>query len=234
MGDPSAIIEAMLVDCNDPDNPTPGMLPAIFRDIVGRLDAAGLAYAVLGHLALALHERARFVGEIEIVADFNTDGRERAAELALATQARFTAHMDLDLCRRPIGLTLRPCSCETEVRLLAAAITRPWFGVPARLASAEHLLWLWCRSDKHAHRVDAAALIAGGTVDLYRVQRLLRETDDTDEAGQTRLRLAIGAAVLSTTSSFSRFMAERRAQLDPNRIPVWRQPPDHPSDADTP
>ena len=233
MCDPSATIEAMLVDCNDPDNPTPGMLPAIFRDIVGRLDAAGLAYAVLGHIALALHEQARFVGEIEIVADLDADGRERAGELLRMTRARFAAYTEPELCRRPIGLMVRPCSGATEARLLEDAICRPWFGVPARLASAEHLLWLWCRSDKHAHRVDAAALIAGGTVDLYRVQRLLRATDDTNEAGQTRLRLAIGEAVLSTTFSFNRFMAERRAQLDPNRIPVWRQPPDHPSDVET-
>ncbi|WP_298951119.1 hypothetical protein [uncultured Methylobacterium sp.] len=49
----SAEIEALLFDGNDLNNPTPGMLPAIFRDIVGRLDAAGLAYAVIGRIALA-------------------------------------------------------------------------------------------------------------------------------------------------------------------------------------
>ena len=52
----SAEIEAMLIDGNAPDDPTPGRLPAIFRDIVSGLDAGGYAYAVLGHLALALHE----------------------------------------------------------------------------------------------------------------------------------------------------------------------------------
>ena len=85
----SADVEALLVDVNDLSNPTPGMLPAIFRDIVGRLDAAGLAYAVVGRIALALHEQARFVGEIEIVADLGAGGRERGAELEQATRARF-------------------------------------------------------------------------------------------------------------------------------------------------
>jgi hypothetical protein len=85
---------------------------------------------------------------------------------------------------------------------------------------------LWCRSDAIDHHADAAALIAGGTVDLYRVQGLLRETDDLEVSGQTRLRLAIGDAVVSTTFSFSRLMSERRARLDPNRAPVWRRPPD--------
>lgn len=225
MGGSSADIEALLVDVNDPGNPTPGMLPAIFRDIVGRLDAAGLAYAVVGRIALTLHEQARFVGEIEIVANLGADGGERAAELARATRAQFAAHMDPRQCRRPIVLTLRSCIGATEARLLAEAITRPWFGVPARLASAEHLLWLWCRTEAPDHPADAAALIAGGTVDLHRVQGLLRETDVVGESGQRRLRLAIGDAVLSTKSTFSRFMAERRARLDPNRVPVWRLRP---------
>jgi len=218
MGDSSDDIEALLVGVTDPGNPTPGMLPAIFRDIVGRLDASGCAYAVGGRIALAFHEQARFVSSIEIVVDLGVDGSEQAAELVLATQARFVEHMDPSRCVRPIGLVLRPCVCETEERLLAEAATQPWFGVSARLASAEHLLWFWCRSDASDHRADAAALIAGGTVDLYRVQALLRETDDCGESGQTRLRLAIGDAVLSTTFSFTRFMTERRAQLGPNRV----------------
>lgn len=52
----SADIEAMLIDGNVPDDPTPSQLPAIFRDIVSGRDAGGYAYAALGHLALALHE----------------------------------------------------------------------------------------------------------------------------------------------------------------------------------
>lgn len=222
MGGSSADIEALLVDVTDPDNPTPGMLPAIFRDIIGRLDAAGLTYAVVGRIALALHEQARFVGDIEIAADLDPDGGEHAAKLVQATRVRFAAHMDPDVCRKPIGLMLRSCSCATEAGLLAEAITRPWFGVRARLATAEHLLWLWCHTESLDHAMNASALIAGGTVDLHRVQSLLRETDDVEESGQRRLRLAIGDAVLSTTSSFSRFMAERRAQLNPDRRPIWR------------
>lgn len=223
MGGSSEDIEALLVDCRDLSNPTPGMLPAIFRDIVGRLDAGGYAYALVGRIALTLHEQARYVGVIEIVLDLGTDGREGAADLVQATRVRFAAHMDPKLCPRPIEVTLRPCVCATEVVLLAKAITCSWFGVPARLASAEHLLWLWCRSDGIDHPADASALITGGTVDLYRVQSLLRETDDLEETGQTRLRLAIGDAVLSTTSSFNRYMSERRARLDPYYVPVWRR-----------
>lgn len=34
--------------------------------------------------------------------------------------------------------------------------------------------------------------------------------------------MAIGDAVLSMTSSFSRFMAERRSRLHPIRVLVWR------------
>ncbi|ACK85498.1 hypothetical protein [Methylorubrum extorquens] len=220
MGGSSADIEALLVDVTDSGNPTPGMLPAIFRDIVVRLDAAGLAYAVVGRIALTLHEQARFVGDIEIVANLDPDGGEHA-ELVRATRARFAAHMDPQLCIRPVTLTLRPCIGATEAGLLAEAITRPWFGVPARLASAEHLLWLWCHTAAIDHSANASALITGGTVDLHRVHGLLRETDDAMESGQRRLRLAIGDAVLSTTSSFSRFMAERHARLDPDRVPVW-------------
>ncbi|MCJ2031331.1 hypothetical protein MKK50_18360 [Methylobacterium sp. J-043] len=222
MGGSSADIEALLVDVTNPDNPTPGMLPAIFRDIVGRLDAAGLPYAVVGRIALTLHEQARFVGDIEIVADLDPDGGDYAAELMRATRAGFVAHMDPDRCRRPIELTLRPCTGATEAGLLADAIIHPWFGVPARLASAEHLLWQWCRTEILDHAMNASALIAGGTVDLHRVQTLLRETDDVEQSSQRRLRLAIGDAVLSTTFSFSRFMAERRARLDPDRVPVWQ------------
>ena len=225
MGGSSADIEALLVDVTDPSNPTSGMLPAIFRDVIGRLDAAGLAYAVIGRIALTLHEQARFVGEIEIVADLGADGGERAAELARATRTRFAAYMDPQRCRRPIVLTLRSCNGATETMLLSEVITCPWFGVPARLASAEHLLWVWCRTEAPDHPADAAALIAGGTVDIHRVQSLLREADGVEESGQRRLRLAIGDAVLTTTSSFSRFMAERRARLDPNRVPIWRLRP---------
>ncbi|MCJ2108088.1 hypothetical protein MKK70_22475 [Methylobacterium sp. E-041] len=222
MGGSSADIEALLVDITDPDDPTPGMLPAIFRNIVCRLDAASLTYAVLGRIALTLHEQARFVRNIEIDADLGTDGGERAAELVRETRTRFATHMESHLCKRPIGLTLRPCSYATETRLLGEALTRPWFGVPTRLASAEHLLWLWCRSEALDHAVNASALVAGGTVDLHRVQGLMRKTDDIEESGQQRLRLAIGEAVLSTMSSFSRHMAERRVGLDPNRVPIWR------------
>ncbi|KQP40252.1 hypothetical protein ASF49_20865 [Methylobacterium sp. Leaf104] len=222
MGGCWADIKALLVDVTDPGNPTPGMLPAIFCDVIGRLDAARLAYAVVGRIALTLHEQARFVGEIEIVADLGADGGERATEFVRATRARFAAHMDPHQCRRPITLTLGPCTGATETMLLAEAITCPWFGVPTRLASAEHLLWLWCFTEAPDHAMNAAALIAGGTVDLHRVQSLLRKTDDIEESGQRRLRLAIGDAVLSTTSSFSRFMMERSARLDPNQVPAWR------------
>jgi hypothetical protein len=232
MGGSSADIEALLVDVNDPDNPTPGMLPAIFRDIVGQLDAAGLPYAVVGRIALTLHEQARFVGDIEIVADLDPDGGDHAAELMQATRARFAAYMDPHQCRRPIVLTLRPCACAADAGLLAEALARPWFGVPARLASAEHLLWLWCHTEAPDHAVYASALIAGGTVDLHRVQSLLREADDVEESGQRRLRLAIGDAVLSKASSFSRFMEKRRAQLVPDRSPVWRQKPAESADGD--
>ncbi|KQQ19558.1 hypothetical protein ASF56_21730 [Methylobacterium sp. Leaf122] len=234
MGGSSADIEALLVNVTDPDNPTPGMLPAIFRDIVGRLDAAGLPYAVVGRIALTLHEQARFVGDIEIVADLDPDRCEHAAKLVQATRARFVTHMDPQLCLRPVTLTLRPCIGATEAGLLAEAITRPWFGVPARLASAEHLLWLWCHTEAIDHSANASALITGGTVDLHRVQWLLRETDDAGESGQRRLRLTIGDAVLSTTSSLSRFMAERRARLDPNHVPVWRLQPKATGDSDAP
>lgn len=223
MGGSSADIEALLVDVTDPANPTPGMLPAILRDIVGALEAEGYTYAVVGRIALTFHEQARYVGAIEIVAVFSAGGRKCAASLVQATRGRFAAHMDPMLCPRPIKLTLRPCICATETGLLAETITRPWFDVPTRLASAEHLLWLWCHSDCVDHPADPSALIAGGTVDLYRVQDLLRETDDVEEAGQRRLRLAIGDAVLSTTSSFNRFMAERRARLDPTYVPIWRR-----------
>ena len=218
----SAEIEVLLFDGNDLNNPTPGMLPAIFRDIIEGLDAAGLSYAVIGRIALALHEQARFVGEIEIVADLGAGGRERGAELEQATRARFSAHMDPSLCAKPILLTLRPYMCQLEAGLLAEATTRQWFGVQARLASAEHLLWLWCHTEAPDHAMNASALIVGGTVDLYCVRSLVRETDDVEESGQRRLRLAIGEAVLSATSSFSRFMAERRIRLDPNRVPIWR------------
>ena len=223
MGGNSTDMEALLVDVNDPANLIPGMLPAIFRDIVGGLEAEGYAYAVVGRIALTLHEQARYVGAIEIVADFSADGRECVAGLVQATRRRFAAHMDPRLCPRPIKLTLRPCICATEAGLLSETITRPWFDVPARLASAEHLLWLWCHSDGVDHPADASALIAGGTDDLYRGQDLLRETDDGEEAGQRRLRLAIGDAVLSTTYSFSRYMTERRARLEPFHKPIWRR-----------
>ncbi len=219
----SAEIEALLFDGNDLNNPTPGMLPAIFRDIVGRLDAAGLAYAVIGRIALALHEQARFVREIEIVVGGDADEHDRIAALARATQARFAAHMDPRLCRLHIVLTVRPSTCAAETQLLADAVTCQWFGVQARLASAEYLLWLWCRSDSLDHAVDASALIKGGAVDLYSVRGLLRTTDDVEESGQRRLRLAIGDAVLSTTSSFSRYMAKKRARLNPDYMPVWRR-----------
>ena len=223
MGGSSADIEALLVDVKDVSNPTPGMLPAIFRDIVGRLNAQGYVYAVVGRIALTLHEQARYVGVIEIVADLGANGHERATDLVEATGVRFASHMDPKLCPRPIEVTLRPCACATETDLLADAITRPWFDIPTRLASAEHLLWLWCHFEAPDHAMNAAALIAGGTVDLYRVQSLLRETDDLEETGQTRLQLAIGNAVLSTTSSFNRYMSERRARLDPYYVPVWRR-----------
>lgn len=219
----SAEIEALLFDGNDLNNPTPGMLPAIFRDIIGGLDAAGLSYAVVGRIALALHEQARFVREIEIVVDVEADEHDRVADLSRKTQERFAAHMDPRQCEHPIVLTLRPSTCTVETQLLAEAITRQWFGVQARLASAEHLLWLWCHTGGPDYAMNASALIVGGTVDLYSVRSLLRTTDDVEESGQRRLRLAIGDAVLSATSSFSRFMAERRARLDPHYVPLWRR-----------
>ncbi|MGU3662595.1 hypothetical protein ACLBX9_00175, partial [Methylobacterium sp. A49B] len=157
MAGSSADIEGLLVNVTDPDDKTPGMLPAIFRDIVGRLEAEGYAYAVVGRIALTLHEQARYVGAIEIAADLNSGGRACAANLVQATRRRFVAHMDPRLCPRPIELMLRPCICATEAGLLAETITRPWFDVPARLASAEHLLRLWCHSDGVDHPADASA-----------------------------------------------------------------------------
>ena len=223
MGGSSAEIGALLLDVNDPDNPTPKTLPAIFRDIVGRLDAAGLTYAVVGRIALTLHEQARFVDTIEIAADLGGSKLDQAAACIEATRKQFAPLMDEARCAKPIGLSLRPCKNSVETSLLAEAILCPWFGVQARIASAEHLLWLWCGSEVSDHRADASALIGSGTVDLQRVQALIREADDDLQNGQTRLRLAIGDAVLSTTFSFSRFMDERRARLDPSYVPVRKR-----------
>lgn len=223
MGGSSADIEALLVDGNDPDNSTPKTLPAIFRDIVGRLDAAGLTYAVVGRIALTLHEQARFADTIEIVADLGGSRLDQAAACVAATMKQFAPLMDEARCVKPIRLSLRPCKNTVETVLLAEVILCRWFGVQARIASAEHLLWLWCSSELPDHQADAVALISGGTVDLQRVQALLRETDDDLQNCQTRLRLAIGDAVLSTTFSFSRFMEERRAKLDPSYVPVRKR-----------
>ncbi len=77
------------------------MLPAIFRDIVGALQAEGYAYAVVGRIALTLHEQARYVGAIEIVADLSAGGPACAADLMQATRGRFTAHMDRGFVRGP-------------------------------------------------------------------------------------------------------------------------------------
>ncbi|MEA1835140.1 hypothetical protein U8607_23930 [Methylobacterium durans] len=222
MGGSSADIEALLVNVNDPDDPTPQQLPAIFRDIVGRLNALGLPYAVLGHIALARHEQARCVSDIEIVAALGADGPERAAALARETRERYALYMDQHTRSHAITLSLRPCSSPTETQLLAEADTCTWFGIEARLASAEHLLWHWCCSDALAHRADAAVLIRAAPVDLQRVLRLLRGAEDAEESAQMRLRLAIGEAALTSEFSFSRYMEERRARLKPDRVPVRR------------
>ena len=178
---------------------------------------------MLGRIALTLHERARFVTAIEIVAELGPDGPQRAAALVRATQQRFALFMDPGQNAKPISLTLRPCACATEAQLLTEANVCPWFEITARIASAEHLLWLWCRSDHLDHHVDASALIGGGAVDLYRVTRLLRETDDDEEAGRTRLRLAIGDAVLASECTFSRYQEEKRKRLKPGYVPIWRR-----------
>jgi hypothetical protein len=85
------------------------VLRAIFRDIVGRLNTAACAYAMVGRIALVLHERARFVGAIEIVAGRGTDGREHAVDFEQVARVRFPAHMDPKLCLQPIEMRLRPC-----------------------------------------------------------------------------------------------------------------------------
>lgn len=222
MGGSSADIEALLVNVNDPDDPTPRQLPAIFRDILGRLNALGLPYAVLGHIALTRHEQGRFVNDIEIVVALGADGPERAAALVWETCERHAPYMERRTCPNAITLSLRPCSSPTETQLLTEASTCTWFGIEARLASAEHLLWHWCRSDSPAHQADAAALIRAAPVNLQRVLRLLSGDDDPEESAQMRLRLAIGEAVLTSEFSFSHYMEERRARLKPDRVPVRR------------
>ncbi len=82
--------------------------------------------------ALALHEQARFVREIEIVVDVEADEHDRVADLSRKTRERFAAHMDPRKCEHPIVLTLRPSTCSVETQLRAEAITRTWFGVQAR------------------------------------------------------------------------------------------------------
>lgn len=218
----STDIEALLVNVIDPDDPTPRQLPAIFQDIVGRLNAQGLSYAVMGRIALARYERARYVSDIEIVAALEDYAPEHVATLVHETRARFAPYMDRHTRANAINLSLRACHGPMEKRLLTEAATCTWFGIPARLATPEHLLWFWCLSDVPDHHVDAVALIQGGAVDLQCVQSLLREADDIEESAQVRLRLAIGEAVLASEFCFSRFMEERRARLRPDRIPVYR------------
>jgi hypothetical protein len=222
MASSSADIEALLVNVRDLDDPTPRQLPAIFRDIVARLHEQGFNYAVLGRIALAHYERARYVSDIEIVVDANGVEFAQATALAGKTRESFASYMDRSTRLNAIGLSLRQCLGPTEEALLAQATTCAWFETQARLASPEHLLWFWCLSDALDHHADADALIRGAEVDLCRVQCLLREVDDADESAQTRLRLALGNAVLGSESSFSRYMEERRARLEPNRIPIWK------------
>lgn len=222
MANLSVDIQDLLVNVNDLDDPTPRQLPKIFQHIVGCLNARELSYAVLGHIALARYERPRYVKDIEIVVRSRADEYRHATVLAEETRQRFAPYMDRRSRANAINLSLRPCLGPVEEGLLAEAVVCTWLGAEVRLASPEHLLWFWCRSRAFEHYVDAAALIQGGAVDLQRIQSLLREADDFEETAQERLRLAIGEAVLVSEFSFSRYMEERRARLNPDRIPVWR------------
>lgn len=222
MTDLTVDIRDLLFNVNDADDPTPRQLPTIFQDIVGQLNARELSYAVLGHIALARYERARYVKDIEIVVRLNANDYRLAAVLAEETRQRFALYMDRHSRANAITLSLRSCLSPVEEGLLTEAFICTWLGITVRLASPEHLLWFWCHSSTLEHHVDAAALIRGDAVDLQRVQSLLREADNFEETGQERLRSAIGEAVLTSEFSFSRYMEERRARLKPDQVPVWR------------
>ena len=220
MAGSSADLEGLLVNVNDPNDPTPRQLIAVFQDIVGRLNAQELSYAVLGRIALSYYAVPQYVSDIEIVAALDETESGHAAPLVQETRAGFATYMDRRTRTNAIGLSLRACSGPIEKSFLAESTTCTWLGIAAQLASPEHLLWLWCLSSVPDHHVDAAALIRGSAVDLQRVQSLLGAADDAEEAAQDRLRTAIGEAVLVSEFSFSRFMEERRARLKPNWVPV--------------
>ncbi|GJE53812.1 hypothetical protein [Methylobacterium thuringiense] len=216
MADSSVDLEDLLVNVCDPDDPTPRQLLVIFQDIVARLNAQGLSYAVLGRIALANYAEPQYVSEIEIVAALHEIEPEHTATLVHQTRAQFAMHMDQRTRTNAISLSLRNCTGLVETKLLTEATTCTWLGITTRLASPEHLLWLWCLSHAPDHGADAVALIRGNAVNLQRVQSLLREVDDVEEIAQGRLRMAIGEAVLATEFSFSRYMEERRSCLKPD------------------
>lgn len=216
MGDTSADIEILLV------HPPQQQLPVIFRYIVGRLDASGIAYAVVGRIALTRHEQARSVSDIEIVAELSGESSRSVTNLLEAARQQFGSFMDRTEYMNAISVSIAPCEHEVDRQFLIEADVCDWFGVAARMASAEHLLWHWCRSQKLDNFIDAIALVKGAHVNLQRVRWLLHAEGDRD--GRSRLCQAIGEAVLEGESSYSHYMEERLRYPKPGVVPVWRLP----------
>lgn len=156
-------LRRLLAGCVYPNQFDARALPEAFRAVVEALTVSDLPYAVVGQLALARYCRARCTDRIEV---------HVATQGAMVQQTeRLPAAKAGELPKgSTVALNVSPAATVFEHRFIAQAVAIDWLGTRARLATAEHLLWLALSSRTLEAEVEAVHLIQSQHVDLNGVE----------------------------------------------------------------
>ena len=176
-------------------------LPIAFESVARLLADHGAIYAFAGRCGHARFCRAQWtdVVQVRIAADAKSAQLKEELESTFAASLSETSSLRLEL-----GFVASP----TELRLLEFAASVRWFNADARMATAEHLLWLALPTKALQANVDAVNIIQSGHVDWSIFDALSIAKGEQCR----RLHIAREVAERTTSSNYSESVERRLAR----------------------
>ena len=202
--------EALLRDILIPGRFDARDLKLVFLRTTNALNRAGLSYAVTGRVALALYCRAQCtdVIELQISAGKNDFGVAQLLDRkgAAARSLTSTVHLELSFAYSTAERAFLKCTPFID-----------WLGTHARMATPEHLLWLYLKSECVSAFPDAISLIQSRHIDLTEFGSFA----ETDPKISRRFAIAKWVSQRAEKSTYCASVERRLSRL-PRQLPVWR------------
>ena len=156
-------------------------IPSVLRKLTKALNAADIEYSLCGYLALSHYTPARYTDNISILAL----PHRRGAIEKIVHNAGFVGVESSEHCdhyrdfRTNVDLYIKVAISGSETFAVEDHDEATILGTKLSITRPEHLLWMYCQTDRVQSTSDAVALVIGNKVDVDRTKKLMNQANDT-------------------------------------------------------